>query len=134
VTRFLLGSAAAFSLLTGTAPAQTPASATTITPSVSAPVTISSTANTANSVRPDGDQTSMSGTASRDSSGKSTETTITNTSYPFSNLITTTRKTTNIVNGVATETVTTTQTYPPGTATVAPMVTTTTQSRAADTK
>jgi hypothetical protein len=43
---------------------------------------------------------------------------------------TTTRKTTNTVNGVATETVTTTQAYPGGA--VAPAVTTTTQTKAAD--
>jgi hypothetical protein len=54
----------------------------------------------------------MNGSYSRDSAGNASETTITNTSYPLTNMITTTKKTTYIANGVATETVTTTNTYP----------------------
>src|SRR5580698_8389767 len=127
MTRILLAGTAACGLLAGAAMAQTSTSVitTTSTPTLAAPVTISSGASTGSAVRSDGDRISSSSTSLKDSNGEATETTISNTSYPFSNLITTTKKTTSTVNGVTTETETTTQAYPPGTSTVAPTVTTT---------
>ncbi len=66
------------------------------------------------------------GASAVDSAGNKTNTTITNTSYPLTGMITTTKKTTSVVNGVATETTTITNTYPPQ-ANAAPQVTTTTR-------
>jgi hypothetical protein len=85
---------------------------TTITPSVAAPWTTSSSATTGRGATPDGDQTATSGSSFTDINGTRTETTITNTSYPLANMITTTKKVTVTTAGVATETVTTTNTYP----------------------
>ena len=77
-------------------------------------------------MRADGDQTATRAASSTDSSGDKTETTITNTSYPLTGMITTTKKTTHIVNGIATETVTVTNTYPPS-AMIPPQVSTATR-------
>jgi hypothetical protein len=127
MTRFLLAGAAAFGMMTSAVMAQSSASQTTTTTVPSGPVVISSSATTGGEVRADGDLAVRSGTMSRDSSGNVTESTITNTTYPLTNMITTTKKTSNTVNGVTTETVTTTQTYPPvvGRPDVPPVTTTT---------
>ena len=85
---------------------------TTITPSVSSPWTTSGSTTTGRGATPDGDQTATNASSSGDSTGKRTKTTITNTSYPLTNMITTKKTTTDTENGKATETVTTTYTYP----------------------
>jgi opacity protein-like surface antigen len=116
--RFLLASASALGLMTNAAMAQssghssTTEETTTITPTA-APWTTSTGKTNGQSVKDDGRQSLSNGSSSSDSGGKKTETTITNTSYPLTDLITTTRTTVETSNGVATETVTTTQTYPP---------------------
>jgi hypothetical protein len=116
MTRFLLAGAAALGVMSGAAMAQTSTSETVTTTTSPLPpplpVTVSSSSTTGGAVLPDGDQTSTSGTSSVDSSGNRTETSITNTSYPLSAMITTTRKTTRISNGQATETTTVTNTWP----------------------
>jgi len=118
MTRFLLAGAAAFGMMTGAAMAQTSTSETTTTTTtmmpqpVSPPVIVKSSGTVGHAVLPDGDQTSTSGTSATDSNGAVTKTTITNQSYPFSNMIMSTKKTDTTVNGVTTETVTTTQSYP----------------------
>jgi hypothetical protein len=133
MTRVFLAGAVALGTMTGAALAQSPpetsttqVTTSTAVPLIVAPVTGTSSSTTGHSVLPDGRQTSFSGTSTRDSNGDTTETTITNTSYPLSNLITTVKRTTETHNGVAVETVTTTQAYPPGTSTIPPTVTTTT--------
>jgi hypothetical protein len=132
MTRFLLAGAAALATLSGTAMAQsggpgsTTQETTTITQPAVAPVITSNTVTNGSAVHSDGDQTAMAGTAFSNSAGNKTETTITNQSYPLTGMITTTRKTTRIVNGVATETVTTTNTFPPW-ANAAPQSSTTTR-------
>src|ERR1700722_7719209 len=132
MTRFLLAGTAACGLLAGAAMAQTSTSVITTTstptlaaPTLVAPESVTSGASTGNAVRSDGDRISSSSTSFKDSNGEATAPRASNTSYPFSNLITTTKKTISTVNGVTTETETTTQAYPPGTSTVAPTVTTT---------
>ena len=130
MTRFLLAGAAAFGMMTGAAMAQmstsdTTISTTTTTPVPVAPVTTTAGTTVGNAVLPDGDQTSTKGTSYIDNNGVKTETTITNQSYPLSNMIMQTKKTTTIANGVATETTTMTTTYP-GTAN-APVVTSATR-------
>jgi hypothetical protein len=67
------------------------------------------------SFHPDGDQSATSTTTSRDSNGNVTKVTITNTTYPLTGMITSTKTTTHIVNGVANETTETTNTYPSST-------------------
>jgi len=133
MTRFLLAGAAALGMMTGVAMAQsssgrttTTEDTTTITPAYQAPWTTSNSATNGTAVRPDGDQTATSGSSSTDSSGNTTETTVTNTTYPLTGMITSTKKTTHIVGSVATETVTTTNTYPPSAMGV-PQVTTSTR-------
>jgi len=131
MTRFLLVGAAVLATMTGAALAQSSGQTatqetTTITQPAAAPVTVSSSATTGSAVRSDGDQTATRGSAFTDSSGDKTETTITNTSYPLTGMITTTKKTTRVVNGVATEIVTTTNTYPPS-AMIPPQVSTATR-------
>lgn len=118
MTRLLLAGAAALGLMTNAAMAQswghssTTEETTTTTP-VAAPWTASTATTTGQSVKDDGRQTLSAGASSADGAGKKTETTITNTSYPLTDMITTTRTTVETSNGVATETVVTTQTYPP---------------------
>jgi hypothetical protein len=85
---------------------------TTTVPAISGPVTVANSVSAGSAVAADGRKTLSDGSSSTDSSGNSTSTTISTTSYPLSNLITTTRKTTTIVNGVPKETITTTQAYP----------------------
>jgi hypothetical protein len=131
MTRFLLAGAAALATMTGAAMAQSSAQSTTqetttISQPAAAPVTVSSSATAGSALRSDGDQTATWGASSIDSSGGKTETTITNTSYPLTGMITSTKKTTHIVNGVATETVTITNTYPPS-AMIPPQVSTATR-------
>jgi hypothetical protein len=136
MTRFLLAGAAALVTMTGAVMAQSPApqsagqtstqETTTIVSPATAPLTVSSSATAGSAVRADGDQTATRGTSSSDSSGGKTETTITNTSYPLTGMITTTKKTTHVVNGIATETVTITNTYPPS-AMIPPQVSTATR-------
>src|SRR5258708_29634684 len=108
MTRFLLAGVAALATMTGAAMAQsgqtTIQNTTTITRPAVTPVIVSSSATTGTAVQADGDQTATSSFASADSTGSRTETTITNTSYPLSAMITTTRKTTRVENGIATET------------------------------
>ena len=64
-------------------------------------------------ILPDGDQTATNSASARDIDGGTTETSITNTTYPLTSVLTTTKTTKHIVNGVVTETVETTYTYPP---------------------
>jgi hypothetical protein len=129
MTRFLLAGAAALGMVASAAMAQTSTSTsqTTTTTTPSAPVTISSGSTVGQSVTSDGVRTVTGGMSSKDSAGTASETTISNRTYPLSNMVTTTKKTTDIRNGVAVETETTTNAYPPGTATVPPVVTTTTK-------
>jgi hypothetical protein len=115
MTRFLLAGAAALATMTGAAMAQsstTTQETTTVAPSV-APGVVSNSQTIGSAVHADGDQTATSASSHTDSAGNKTVTTITNTSYPLTGMITSTKKTTNIVNGIATETVTTTNTFPP---------------------
>ena len=133
MTRFLLTGAAALATMTGAAMAQssgqTTTQDTTITRPAVAPVAVSSSATTGNAVRADGDQTATSATSSTDSAGNKTETAITNTFYPLTGMITITKKTTRVVNGTATETVTATNTCPPST-NILPQVSTATRTYA----
>jgi hypothetical protein len=137
MTRLLLAGAAALGMMSGAAMAQSSGyssghssstvETTTVTPGVSAPWTTSGSMSTGRGATADGDQTAMSSSTSSDSAGNKTTTTITNTSFPLTNMIMTTKKTVSIAGGVATETVTTTQTYPPS-AQVPPVVSTSTRS------
>jgi hypothetical protein len=139
MTRFLLAGAAVLATMTGAALAQSSGQTatqetTTITqPAAVAPVTVSSSETNGSAVRADGDQTATRGSAFTDSSGAKSETTITNTSYPLTGMITTKKTTTSVVNGIATETVTTTNTYPPS-AMIPPQVSTATRTYVVGTK
>jgi hypothetical protein len=118
MTRYLLAGAAALGMMTGAAVAQTSSSettTTTTTPAVVAPVTVSTSSSIGRAAMADGDQTATNSSTSRDSNGNVIETTITNQSYPLTGMVTTTKKTTHIVNGVATETTEMTNTYPAST-------------------
>jgi len=115
MTRFLLAGAAAFGMMTGAAMAQTSTSqttTTTTTPLPTAPVVISSGSTVGHATLPDGDRTVTSGVSQRNSAGEATNTVVTNQTYPFSNMITTTTKTTHVLNGVATEDTTISSVYP----------------------
>jgi hypothetical protein len=132
MTRILLAGTAALGLMTGAVMAQsaittitttntgTPVGGTLTAPVVTAPmvvpgpVIVSGSATNGHSVTDDGDQHFVAGTKTRDSAGNTSETTITNTSYPLTDMITSTRKTTNVSNGVATETTVTTNSFPSG--------------------
>jgi hypothetical protein len=115
---FLLAGAAALGMMTGSALAQssghssTTAQTTTVTPSVAAPSTTIYSSSVGQGATADGDQTASSAWSSTDSSGSRTDTVVTNKTYPLSDMITTTRTTTVTTNGVAAETVATTNTYP----------------------
>jgi hypothetical protein len=113
MTRYLLAGVAALGMMTSAAIAQTSTTTTTtVAPSFPAPVTVG-TSEVGVTAGGDGRITLLNGSASKDSSGKTIEVTNTSTSYPLTDLITTTKKTVEIINGVATETVTTSQSYPP---------------------
>jgi hypothetical protein len=118
MTRFLLAGAAALGMITSAALAQTMGTTstqqttTTTTPAMTAPVTVANSVSAGSALEADGRKTLKLGSSATDSSGNSTSTTNTTTSYPLSNLITTTHKTTTMVNGVPKETITTTQAYP----------------------
>ena len=135
MTRILLASTASLAILTCGAMAQstTTQESTSTTSSYSRPVNVSSSGKNVNAVQSDGDQTAARGTSATESNGDKTYTTVTNKSYPLTGMITTTRKTTHVVNGTATVTTTTTNTYPPANH-MAPQVTTTTRSYAVGTK
>jgi hypothetical protein len=124
MTRLLLAGAAAFAVMASGAMAQTSTTeTTTITTAPSVPVTTSTTNTTVRDIQADGVKTVTNRTASSDGDGKTSETAISTRTYPLSNLITTVKKSTETRDGVAYETVTTTQAYPPP-STLAPMVTT----------
>jgi hypothetical protein len=118
MTRFLLAGAIALVTITGAAMAQSPnqdsttQETTTITQPAASPRVVLSTATTGTATQSDGDQTATSASTSADSAGNKTQTTVTNTSYPLTGMLTSTKKVTQIVNGVATETITTTNTFP----------------------
>jgi hypothetical protein len=131
MTRFLLAGATALATMTGVAMAQSPGQATvtqqtTTYTQPTAPMIVSSAATNGTAVRSDGDQTATSGVSSANSVGDRDMTTVTNTSYPLAPYITTTQTNTRVANGVATETVTTTHTYPSW-AGIPPQVSTTTR-------
>jgi len=131
MTRFLLAGAAALGMMTGAAMAQssTSSSSTTTTTTVPmAPVTTSSSATVGQAVHADGDRSATAGTSSADSAGNATSTTITNTTYPLTNMVETKEKTLSTTNGVTKELVTTTDVHPPATGRPEiPPVTTTTE-------
>jgi hypothetical protein len=115
MTRFFMAGAAALGMMSGAAMAQSTSmtqQTTTSIPAVSGPVTIANSVSAGSALQADGRKSLSDGSSSADSGGNSTSTTISTTSYPLSTLITTTRKTTTVVNGVPKETVTTTQAYP----------------------
>jgi len=113
MTRFLLAGAAALGMMTGAAVAQTSTTTTTtVIPPASPPMVTTDTRVSGHSVKPDGDQTATAGIVSRDAYGNVSGSTTTNTSYPFTDMITSTTKSLNTVNGVTTETVGTTHSYP----------------------
>jgi hypothetical protein len=121
MTRILLAGAAALGLMSGAVMAQSTITTTSTTNtgvpvggSLSAPVVVSGSSTNGHSVTADGDQHFVAGTKTRDSAGNTSETTITNTSYPLTDMVTSTRKTTNVSNGVATETTVTTNSFPSG--------------------
>src|SRR4051794_6324373 len=120
MTRFSLAGAAVLGLISSAAMAQTSTSESpavvapapiltspTATPlAASPPVTVSSSASAGHSVQSDGRQTLSSGVAATDSTGQTSKTTVSTTSYPLSNMVTTTTTRTEIVNGVPKEVVT----------------------------
>ena len=130
--RHLLAGAAALGMIAGVATAQTSTSTATtvVTPQVSSPVTVTTT--TGHAFRPDGTKTVSNGALARDTTGNVNGGENSATNYPFSNLLTTTQKKVEMVNGRPVETVTTTHAYPP-TATIPP-ATTTTQTNKIDIK
>jgi hypothetical protein len=122
MTRFLLAGAAALGMMSGAAMAQssgyssgssTTVETTSVTPSVSSPWVVTSSSTVGRGATADGDQTATSAWSSRDGYGNTRQTTITNTSYPLTNMIMTNEKTTTFVNGMATERVIVTTSYPP---------------------
>jgi hypothetical protein len=125
MTRLLLAGAAALGLMSGATMAQTSTSTTTTTVTPSVPVTVQTMKTNASATEADGDKTVSAGVGSRDSVGNENKTTVTNKTYPLTNLITSVKKEQHTVNGVTTETVTTTETYPHivGRPDVAPVVT-----------
>ena len=120
MTRFFLAGAAVLGLMSGVALAQSTTSATSqtgvpgdrvITPP-SAPGTVTTSSTNGHMMYSDGDRSLSAGAGSSNDQGTSSDTIVTTKTYPFSNLITTTTKTTNVNNGVASEKTATTQTYP----------------------
>jgi len=114
MTRFLLAGAAALGLMSGAAMAQstTSTSTTTTTTMPSPPVTVSTMKSSGHATETDGDKTASVAVGSRDSAGNAMETSVTNKTYPLTDQITSVKKEQHTVNGVTTETVTTTRTYP----------------------
>jgi hypothetical protein len=128
MTRLLLASTAMFGLIAGSAMAQSmsvttsavgsaPVTTTTVTgpapitpPSPPGTITMSST--NGQMFHADGDKSITVGAGSSNDRGTSNDVVVTTKTYPFSNLITTTKKTISVNNGVATQTTATTQTYP----------------------
>jgi type IV secretory pathway TrbL component len=119
--RLLLAGTAALGMMTSAAMAQssryssgqtTTDETTTITPA-QAPWTFKGTTTTGRGATADGVQSATSASTSTDTSGNGMQTTITNTTYPLSKMVMTTKKETTIANGVATEVTTITTTYPP---------------------
>jgi hypothetical protein len=132
MTRFLLAGAAALGMMTGAVMAQTQTSTSstqTTTTTTAPPVTISNSTLTGSAVTADDVKTSTVGSGFGDSSGNATKTTISTTTYPLTDLVTTTKKTTQVENGVAKETVSTTQAYPASPNRMEPIVTTTTDTK-----
>jgi hypothetical protein len=125
----LLAGAAALGMMTTTAMAQTvmkqSTSETTMTmmPYYSHPISSSVSVTSGRGATPDGDQNAWAETTWRDYDGTTGDIKITNTTYPLDNDITTARNTTIVSNGVASESMVFTTTYPPS-QNIAPMVTT----------
>ena len=113
MNRFLLASAAALSLMATAGMAATTTSETTEVTSAPPPVAPTTVSRTTAAQRtPDGVQTLTSGVTARDGNGNVAGTTNSTRSYPLSNMITTTQKKIETINGVPTEVVTTTNSYP----------------------
>ena len=116
MTRFLLAGAAALGMMTAAAMAQSGAtsstSETTTTTVPAAPTITTTTKTTGHATEADGDRTATAAVGYRDSAGNATHETVTNKTYPLTNQITTVKKSRQTVNGVTTETVQTTQTFP----------------------
>jgi hypothetical protein len=116
MTRLLLAGAAALGMMAGTAMAQTSSSSsmtTTTTTAPSAPVITSTSQTVGSKVTAEDVKSRSAGMTATDSTGATTQTTVTNTTYPLTDLVTSQKKTTKMVNGVAVETIETTQSHPP---------------------
>jgi hypothetical protein len=125
----LLAGAAALGMMTATGMAQTvmkeSTSETTMTmmPYYSNPISSSVSVTTGRGATADGDQNAWADTTWRDYNGTTGDIRITNTTYPLDNTITTARNTTIVSNGVASESMVFTTTYP-ASQNMAPTVTT----------
>jgi hypothetical protein len=119
MTRFLLAGAAMFGLIAGSAMAQTATTTTTNTKSAipitppSAPGTMTTSSTQGQMLHSDGDRSVTVGAGSSNDRGTSNDVIVTTKTYPFSNLVTTEKKSVSVSNGVKTQTLGTTQTYPP---------------------
>jgi hypothetical protein len=115
MTRFLLAGAATFGLIAGSAMAQTATTNTTgaipITPP-SAPGTMTMSSTQGQMLHSDGDRSLTVGAGASNDQGTSQDVVVTTKTYPFSNLVTTEKKTVNINNGMKSASTATTQTYP----------------------
>lgn len=114
----LLAGAAALSLMTTAAMAQTmtresTSETTTTMPSAGRPISNTVSVTSGRDATPDGDQSAFADTTWRDYNGTVTDIRITNTNYPLSIMMTTEKKTTVTANGVATETRVYSDRYPP---------------------
>lgn len=123
MTRLLLAGAAALGMMTTIASAQSMATndvssasmtrtTTTTTQYPVGPVVIGNWKTTGNDITADGDRANHGGMLTRFSNGDSVNTTVTTRTYPLTAMITTIRKTDRTVNGVTTETVETTNSFP----------------------
>lgn len=126
MTRILLAGAAALGMTAGVAMAQSTSSTSTTT-TYTPPVTTSTSSLSGAAITSDAVKTSTVGSGFTDASGNTSKTTISTTTYPLTDLITTTKKVTTMDNGVAKETVTTTQEYPAGPYRMQPIITSTTE-------
>ena len=129
--KFFLAGAAALGMMVGVASAremssQSSESVTTSQTTVAVPYKLTTT--TGHVVDMDGRKTGVDGKVAQMNDGYMAGVVNSATTYPFSNLVTTTQKKVEMVNGAPVETVTTTHAYPPG-ATVAPVTTTATTSK-----
>ena len=128
--KVVLTGAAALGMMTGAAMAQmatsTSRSETTTTTVPSAPVVVSTTKTTGTATEADATRTATAAVGYRDSVGNDSKTAITNKTYPAADFMTSVKKEQHTINGVTSETVTTTQTWPPkvGRPDVPPVVTT----------